>query len=248
MSEAAGRLAGLISESSSVVALTGAGISVPSGIPDFRSPGSGLWENVNPMEVAHVDAWRSDPARFWDFDGQRFGLLANCEPNGAHRALASLERSGRLEALLTQNIDMLHQKAGSVEVIELHGSIRTSSCLSCGEQVPLEEAMGMIEAADDGIPRCRCGEPLKPDVVLFGEMLPSDAIERAFDLAAGADLLICIGTSLEVFPVASLPAETFGAGGRVALVTQGPTPFDDRAVVKLDGDVEAELTAVLGAL
>ncbi len=229
-------------------ALTGAGISVPSGIPDFRSPGSGLWENMNPMEVAHIDAWRNDPARFWDFYGQRFGLLAGCEPNDAHRALAKLQQSGQLDAVLTQNIDMLHQKAGSTGTVELHGSIRTSSCLSCGSQVPLDDAMRMIEAAADGVPRCTCGEPLKPDVVLFGEMLPAEAIDRAFDLAASADLLICVGSSLEVFPVASLPHETFSAGGQVALVTQGPTPWDDRAVVKLDRDVEADLAAVLEAL
>lgn len=242
------QLAELIAEAECAVALSGAGISVPSGIPDFRSAGSGLWENVNPMEVAHIDAWRDNPARFWEFYGQRFGLLADKEPNGAHLVLASLEQQGLLEAVLTQNIDMLHQKAGTPDPVELHGSIRTSSCLSCGDRQPLEAVMDLLAESADGVPRCVCGQPYKPDVVLFGEMLPDQAISRAFDLASRADLMICIGTSLEVFPVAALPDETSRGGGRVALVTQGPTSWDARAVVKLNGDVEEDLAAVLAAL
>lgn len=239
------RLAELIAGADSVVALTGAGISVPSGIPDFRSAGSGLWENVNPMEVAHIDAWRENPARFWEFYGQRFGLLVDKQPNGAHLALARLEELGLLDAVLTQNIDLLHQKAGTPDPVELHGSIRTSSCLSCGNQESLGHVMALLGDSADGVPRCSCGEPFKPDVVLFGEMLPEQAISRAFDLASRADLLICVGTSLEVFPVAALPDETARGGGQVALVTQGPTAWDDRAVIKLDGDVEDDLAAVL---
>lgn len=241
-------LAGLIAGSERVVALTGAGISVPSGIPDFRSPGTGIWENVDPMEVAHIDAWRTDPARFWTFYGQRFALLADKQPNGAHRALVQLEESGHLEAVLTQNIDMLHRRAGTADPVELHGTIETSSCLSCGYREDLELVMGRLEGSPDGVPRCGCGEPLKPDVVLFGEMLPGQAIDRAFDLASTADLLLCIGTSLEVFPVAGLPDATAEAGGQVALVTRGPTPWDDRAAVKLEGDVEQDLAAVVAAL
>jgi NAD-dependent deacetylase len=244
----AARLAGLIRESGSVVAMTGAGISVPSGIPDFRSPGSGLWEGVNPMEVAHIDAWRNDPARFWEFYGQRFALLTGKEPNGAHLALAELERSGHLDAVLTQNIDMLHRKAGTEMPVELHGTIETSSCLSCGNSLSISEVMALLEDSADGVPRCDCGEPFKPDVVLFGEMLPGDAFERASEFASTADLMICVGSSLEVYPVAGLPDLTVGNGGRVALVTQGPTPWDDRVDVKLDGDVVAELEAVLAAL
>ena len=242
------RLAGLIRESGSVVALTGAGISVPSGIPDFRSPGSGLWEGVNPMEVAHIDAWRSDPARFWEFYGQRFALLADKEPNGAHRALAQLERSDHLDAVLTQNIDMLHRKAGTERPIELHGTIETSSCLGCGSSLSLSEAAALLEESAEGVPRCDCGEPFKPDVVLFGEMLPGDAFDRASGFASNADLMICVGSSLEVYPVAGLPDLTVSNGGKVALVTQGPTPWDNQAEVKLDGDVVVELEAVLAAL
>lgn len=228
--------------------LTGAGISVPSGIPDFRSPGTGLWENVNPMEVAHIDAWREDPQRFWRFYGDRFTTLGSKEPNAAHRALAELEERGLVDAVITQNIDMLHRRAGSREVVEVHGTIEHSSCLACGERQPLDEVRERIVLAADGVPRCDSGHPLKPDVVLFGEMLPVAELARAQDLAAGADLLVCIGSSLEVYPVAGLPSVTLEAGGDLALVTQGPTPFDSEATVKLEGDVVEEMEALLAAL
>jgi NAD-dependent deacetylase len=241
-------LAARIREARSVVALTGAGISVPSGIPDFRSPGSGLWAGVDPMQVAHIDAWRRDPARFWGFYGERFSLLDGKEPNGAHRALVALERRGRLDGVITQNIDMLHRRAGTRELVEVHGTIEHSSCLHDGRRYPLDEVRRRLAASPRGTPDCDCGRPLKPGVVLFGELLPEAALERAHLLAAGADLLLCVGTSLEVHPVAGLPAITRGAGGAVALVTQGPTPWDRRADIKLDGDVVAELEGVLAAL
>jgi NAD-dependent deacetylase len=245
---AAGRLAELIREASSVVALTGAGISVPSGIPDFRSPGTGLWENVDPMEVAHIDAFRDDPERFWDFYGERFQTLEDKQPNAAHRALARLEDAGLLDAVITQNIDQLHARAGSRELIEVHGSIAHSACLECAARYPLAEVRARQLAEGRGIPRCDCGEPLKPDVVLFGEYLPIDALSRAQDLAARADLLLCIGSSLEVYPVAELPLVTLESGGKVAIVTQGSTPLDSRAAVRMNGDVVEDLEAVLAAL
>jgi NAD-dependent deacetylase len=239
-------LADLVRDAGSVVALTGAGISVPSGIPDFRSPGTGIWENVDPMEVAHIDAWRANPERFWAFYGQRFQTLGDKLPNGAHDALVELERRGLLDAVVTQNIDMLHRTAGTRELVEVHGSIASSSCLACGERYLLDEVLARLGAAP--VPACSCGRPLKPDVVLFGEFLPEDALQRATELAAAADLLLCIGSSLEVFPIAQLPGITLRHGGDVALVTQGPTPYDRRAAVKLDGDVEDELRALVAAL
>jgi NAD-dependent deacetylase len=242
------RLAGLLRDASSVVALTGAGISVPSGIPDFRSPGTGLWENVDPMEVAHIDAWRRDPERFWHFYGDRFQSLRDKRPNGAHRALVELEQRGILTAVVTQNIDMLHRKAGTRELVEVHGTIESSSCLSCGDRYLLDDVRARQLAAADGVPRCDCSRPLKPDVVLFGEYLPEGAMERAGELAAQADVLLCVGSSLEVWPVAQLPQVTRSAGREVAIVTAGPTPYDDVAAVKLDGDVVAELEAVVAAL
>jgi len=242
------RLAQLLRSSERVLALTGAGISVPSGIPDFRSPGTGLWANVDPMQVAHIDAFRRDPERFWRFYGQRFAALRGKRPNGAHVALAELERRGVVEAVVTQNIDGLHRLAGTRDLIEVHGTIGTSSCLDCGEREELAEVRRRLAAAPDGVPRCSCGAPLKPDVVLFGELLPEAALARASALAAEADLLLCVGSSLEVYPVAQLPRITLAGGGRVALVTIGPTPYDHDAVIKLEGDVVDELDAVLAAL
>jgi len=242
------QLADRIRAAGSVVALTGAGISVPSGIPDFRSPGSGLWANVDPMAVAHIDAWRRDPGGFWDFYGERFAALEGKEPNGAHRVLVELERRGHLDAVVTQNIDMLHRRAGTRELVEVHGTIEHSSCLADGSRHPLAEVRRRLAASERGVPECDCGRPLKPDVVLFGELLPEEALQRAYALAAGADLLLCIGTSLEVHPVAGLPDLTHAAGGEVAVITQGPTAWDRRAVLKLDGDVVAELEGVLAAL
>jgi NAD-dependent deacetylase len=245
---AATRLAQLIEAADSVVALTGAGISVPSGIPDFQSPRTGLWANVDPMEVAHIDAFRRDPVRFWSFYGRRFQTLEDKQPNRAHAALVELERAGLLDAVITQNIDRLHARAGTQHLVEVHGSIAHSSCLVCGLRYELADVRARHEGDADGVPRCGCGEPLKPDVVLFGEYLPQAAMERAQELVASADLLLCIGSSLEVYPVGGLPQLTLSAGGRVALITQGPTPYDDRAAVKLDGDVVDELRALIAAL
>jgi len=248
VSAAHDRLARLVRDAGSVVALTGAGISVPSGIPDFRTPGTGIWANVDPMEVAHVDVWRTDPARFWSFYGHRFATLGAIEPNPAHAALVELERRGLLDLVLTQNIDRLHAKAGSTDVVELHGSIAAARCPATGERVPADEVLRRLDAADDGVPRSAAGHPLKPEVVLFGDMLPMAAVARAETAAAHADLMLCIGSSLQVFPVADLPMRTLEAGGRVAIITSSATPYDDEAVVRLDGDVVDELRGLIDAL
>jgi NAD-dependent deacetylase len=245
---AAARLAELIREASSVVALTGAGISVPSGIPDFRSPGTGLWTKVNPMEVAHIDAFRRDPARFWGYYATRFQSLADKRPNRAHLALAELERAGMLDAVITQNVDRLHVRAGTQNLVEVHGSISHSSCLVCGVRYELEDVRARHDGDPRGVPRCDCGEALKPDVVLFGEFLPVEAFERAETLAAGAEVMLCIGSSLEVYPVAGLPERTLAAGGKIAIITQSATPFDSYAVVRMKGDVVDELDSALSAL
>jgi NAD-dependent deacetylase len=243
------RLAELVRGAGSVVALTGAGISVPSGIPDFRTPRTGLWERVDPMQVAHIDAFRSDPVRFWSFYGERFATLGEKQPNGAHRALVELEDRGLLEGVVTQNIDMLHRKAGTREPVEVHGSIAACSCPRCDGHVELVEVRARLAAAEDGVPRCAdCLGPLKPDVVLFGELLHADTLARARELCEGADVLLCIGSSLEVHPVAGLPFLTREAGGAVAILTQGPTPLDGIAEIRLHGDVVAELQALLAAL
>jgi NAD-dependent protein deacetylase/lipoamidase len=242
------RVAELLRESERAVVLTGAGVSVPSGIPDFRTPGTGLWEKVNPMEVAHIDAFRRDPDRFWSFYSQRFAGLVDKRPNPAHEAIAELERRGLVRGVITQNIDRLHRQAGSTRVVEVHGSIDHCVCMECGGRVTLDQVLEELKAGV-GTPECRaCIAALKPDVVLFGELLPDAAMAEAHALAQEADLMLCVGSSLEVFPVASLPGVALENGGRVALVTQGPTPYDREAEVKLDGDVVDELNAVLAAL
>jgi len=246
-STAARELARLLGEAERVVALTGAGISVPSGIPDFRSPGTGIWEKVDPMEVATIQAFRRDPARFWSFYRPRFEALADKRPNPAHEALVELEGRELLEAVITQNVDRLHRRAGSSRVIEVHGSIETSSCTSCASSWPLEEVESLFD--DDGVAVCpTCLGYVKPDVVLFGELLPEAAMSEAQALAGRADLLLCVGSSLEVYPVAGLPELTLAAGGALAIVTKGPTPYDDDAAVRMNGDVVEDLSAVLAAL
>jgi NAD-dependent deacetylase len=241
------RLAELIRQSRSTVVLTGAGVSVPSGIPDFRTPETGLWANVDPMEVAHIDVFERDPAHFWSYYRPRFQSLGDKRPNAAHETLAELERRGLIEGVITQNIDRLHGVAGSLEVVEVHGSIETSSCGRCEASYGLEEMEPLFDG--NGVALCAaCGGPVKPDVVLFGEMLPADAMQRAQELAEAAELLICVGSSLAVYPVASLPAVTLERGGRIAIVTKGPTPYDGDATIKLEGEVDAELSALAAAL
>jgi NAD-dependent deacetylase len=240
------RLAQLLRDEQPCVVLTGAGVSTESGIPDFRSR-TGLWAEYDPMEYATIQAFRADPVKVWDFYAKRCEVLATAEPNDAHRALAELERLGRVRAVITQNIDLLHERAGSREVVEVHGSIRTSSCLSCGHLEPLEGVLELLRQAP--APACRnCGRILKPDVVMFGEVLPAEAIEQAFALAEEAALMLVVGSTLEVHPVAGLPEATRAAGGRLAIVNRGRTPYDARAAVVIDDSAGEVLPAVLEAL
>jgi NAD-dependent deacetylase len=241
------RLAELLGQSRRAVALTGAGVSVPSGIPDFRTPETGLWAKVDPMEVAHISVFEGDPERFWSYYRPRFQSLGDKEPNRAHEALAELERRGLIEGVITQNIDRLHRAAGSQNVVEVHGSIGASSCTACAITFGLDEVDALFD--ERGVAVCSgCGGAVKPDVVLFGEMLPLEAIDRATQLAEEADLMICVGSSLAVHPVAGLPHLTLEAGGRLAIVTKGETPYDGDAELKLDGEVDEELAALVAAL
>jgi NAD-dependent deacetylase len=231
-------LATLLRERAPCVVLTGAGISTESGIPDFRSP-TGIWAEYDPMEYATIDAFRRDPEKVWEFYALRLGVLAEAEPNAGHLALAELEHYGLVEAVVTQNVDGLHQRAGSREVIEVHGSIRTASCLRCGTRVELERAE----------PRCpSCDAILKPDVVMFGELLPEEAIDRSFELARRAGLFLVVGSALEVYPVAGLPDEALGAGAALAIVNRGPTPYDSRADLKIDDSAAETLSAAMRLL
>jgi NAD-dependent protein deacetylase/lipoamidase len=232
-------LAALIVEAQPCVVLTGAGVSTESGIPDFRSR-TGIWRQYDPMEYATIDAFRRDPAKVWDFYSKRLGILAEARPNAAHLALAELERRRLVEAIVTQNVDRLHQAAGSEQVIEVHGSIRTASCLACGHREPFERVVELLP-----VPACaRCGEVLKPDVVMFGELLPEGAIERATELALGAGLVLVVGSSLEVYPVAGLA----GLAGRLAIVNMGRTPYDMQAELTIDAPAGETLAEVVKRL
>jgi NAD-dependent deacetylase len=242
----ASALARLIRANQPCVVLTGAGVSTESGIPDFRSP-TGIWAEFDPAEYASLPAFRADPAKVWRFYKPRIAMLTEAEPNAAHRALAALEDAGFVEAVVTQNIDLLHERAGSRNLVEVHGSIRTATCPACGSSSPREAFVAKLEHAD--APVCdRCGAVLKPDVVFFGELLPAVAIERAFELAQRARLLLVVGSSLEVHPVAALPEETLTAGGRLAIVNKGPTPYDGRAELKLEESAGETLGAVADEL
>jgi NAD-dependent deacetylase len=237
------RLAQLIRDHQPCVALTGAGMATESGIPDFRSP-TGIWAELDPMEYATLSAFRRDPAKVWWFYRKRIEMLTAAAPNRAHFALVELESLGLLQTVVTQNIDMLHGRAGSRDVVEVHGSIRTSSCRSCGSAHELTRVEELLEATE-GIPTCDlCDGVLKPDVVFFEEQLPVAAIDRAHVLAREARLLLVVGSTLEVHPVAGLPELTVAAGGRVAIVNIGPTSFDRRAVLKLDASAGEALERV----
>jgi NAD-dependent deacetylase len=230
-------LATLLRQRQPCVVLTGAGISTDSGIPDFRSP-TGIWAQYDPMEYATIDAFRRDPEKVWEFYALRLDALAKAEPNAGHLARAELERRGLVQAIVTQNIDGLHQRAGSREVIEVHGSIRTAECLECGTTAPLDRAA----------PKCpRCGAIMKPGVVMFGELLPVAEMDRATELAREAGLLLVVGSTLEVYPVAGLPQETLSAGGALAIVNRGPTPYDRLAEMRVDAGAGETLSTLLRA-
>lgn len=236
------RLAALVRERQPVVALTGAGASTASGIPDFRSP-TGWWARFDPQVYSSIQTFRQEPQRVWEFHGPRLRLLVEAQPNPVHEALARLEQAGLLEAVVTQNIDMLHVKAGSRTVVEVHGSVRTSSCPGCARRYPADQVVALVDA--HGAPPCpACGSILKPDVVFFGEPLPETAIAQATALARRAGLLLVIGSSLQVWPVAELPAIARAGGAAVAIVNAGPTTFDAEADLRIDGDAAATLAAL----
>jgi NAD-dependent deacetylase len=239
-------LAELIQRRQPCVVLTGAGVSTESGIPDFRSP-IGLWARFDPLEYASIDAFRRNPHKVWSFYKPRLAMLTEAAPNPAHLALARLEQLDFVQAVVTQNIDLLHERAGSREVVEVHGSIRTSSCPGCGERYSLERVLALLAEAD--APACPdCGGILKPDVVFFGELLPAVAIERAYELARGAGLLLVVGSALEVHPVAGLPLETIEAGGELAIVNRGSTVLDREASLRIEGSAGEVMPEVADVL
>lgn len=239
--------ADLIQTASYAVVLTGAGISTPSGIPDFRSPSSGMWTKIDPIAVASIWGYHDHPDVFYRWFVPLAKQIRKAKPNAAHFALAELEQNSRLKLVITQNIDGLHQVAGSGHVVELHGHLRTASCLDCTQQIALEQIWSAVEGGQ--ISYCAaCGGLVKPDVILFGEPLPYDALRVAQEAALFSDLLISIGTSLEVEPAADLPHLARRSGSRVIIINRQPTIADNIADVVIHDDVVTALPELVRAL
>jgi NAD-dependent deacetylase len=219
------------------VVLSGAGISTPSGIPDFRTPGSGLWSRYNPMEVASLSAFRYQPEKFLAWFHPMVELIFNALPNPAHLALAALQKAGYLHTIITQNIDGLHQKAGSEQVLEVHGTLETLTCTECFQKFPADSFITRFLEYQE-TPICRyCGHILKPDVILFEEQLPKQPWLAAHRACLNCSIILVAGSSLEVTPVATLPYEALRNDAKLIIVNQLPTYLDPRAEVLLRGDV-----------
>ena len=234
-------------ERGGIVAFTGAGVSAESGIPTYRGQG-GFWTQYDPDKYASIDYFQKDPSYYWSFFRDTRGpLLHAAKPNPAHIALAHLEGAGKLDAVITQNIDGLHQAAGSKQVIELHGSSRRFHCLGCNHSYNLEDAEKALGLALP--PRCAaCGDILRPDIVFFGEMLPPGAIEKAFDFARRASLFLVIGSSLIVYPAAQVPMVAKTSGAALAILNDEPTPLDDLADWLLAGKAGEILPRLCSAI
>jgi len=238
----------LIAKAKNGVIITGAGISTPSGIPDFRSRGSGLWEKHNPMEVASLVAFRHHPARFFAWVRPLLADILAAKPNPAHYALAEMQKAGHFSAVVTQNIDGLHQKAGSSNVLEVHGSLDTATCTMCYRTYQAKQFIPKFLETGE-IPKCpHCGGILKPNVVLFGEALPWQVWQKAQEAVRAADLVLVAGSSLEVMPVARLPVEAAMRDVPVIIVNKTPTYMDVRADIVLRGDVAEILPEIAEAV
>jgi NAD-dependent deacetylase len=237
--------ADLFRQSKYAVVLTGAGLSTPSGIPDFRSTGTGLWSHDEPMEVASLSTFRTAPEKFYEWFRPLASQIFNARPNPAHIALADLEKAGRVHSIITQNIDILHQKAGSRSVIEMHGTLRTLTCTQCYHQV--QSAQYLAPFVEKGeIPHCpECAQVLKPDVILFGEQLPQNAWFHAQREARQCDLILVAGSSLEVLPVAGLPMQALDRGAHLVILNNTPTYLNVRADVVILEDVSVIIPAIV---
>ncbi len=226
------------------VVLTGAGISTPSGIPDFRSEGTGLWSRDEPLEVASQHTFRTHPEKFYQWFHPLAHQIFDAAPNAAHCALAELEKAGYIHSILTQNIDMLHQKAGTKHVVELHGSLRTLSCTQCFQQ--FDSAPYLKPFVEQGtLPCCSyCGALLKPDVILFGEQLPQKAWFEAQRESRICDLMLVAGSSLEVMPVAGLPMQALDRGAHLIIINNLPTYLNVRADAAIQENVSDVIPAI----
>lgn len=234
----------LIRQANNIVAMTGAGISTPSGIPDFRSPESGLWDTTDPLTVASIFAFRQQPENFYNWIHPLAGKLLDARPNRAHYALAELEKMGKLQAVVTQNFDGLHRKAGSQTIFELHGNLREATCIQCYR---VQEATRIFEkfVRDGQVPVCECGGVLKPNVILFGEQLPMQEFVAAQLAVKAADLMLVVGSSLEVAPSSDLPTLALENNARLVMINYQPTYLDRKADVVIRADVAEVLPRII---
>ena len=238
--KAAERIAG----AQKVVALTGAGISVDSGIPDFRSPG-GVWARHKPVMYDDFIRSRAERVRYWEMRKQFYRECAHARPNDGHRVIARLEELGHIVAVVTQNIDGLHQDAGSRRVLEVHGTNRIVACIGCGKEWPPEEILAMVDAGDQA-PDCdECGQPLKSKTIAFGQAMPVQTMADAARLSEDADIYLAIGSSLVVEPAASLPRLAKHHGAALLIVNKTPTPLDAIADLVIREGIGATMLAVL---
>ncbi len=241
------KVAKILKESDYTIALTGAGISVPSGIPDFRSPGTGLWEKADPAKVGSIWGFMSNPKRFYNWIAPLVEKILQAEPNPAHLALTELQKMGLLREIITQNIDFLHEKAGSTDIIHLHGDISSGVCTGCGEEFPSDDFWP--EVLNGEVPACpQCNNVVKPNVVLFGEPLPPGVLTQTWKAAEKAEAIIVVGSSLEVTPASNLPKVVHSNLGKVIIFNLGQTTSDPIAHVKITGDASEHLPRLIKVL
>ncbi|MFX1257842.1 MAG: NAD-dependent deacylase [Promethearchaeota archaeon] len=221
----------LLLKSKSAIALTGAGVSTESGIPDFRGEG-GIWEKYKPEIYGNIQAFMKDPSKFWQMAEKVAPKLFNAKPNPGHIALATLEKMNIIKAIITQNIDELHQKAGSIMVYEVHGNINRFNCFGCRASYTKQQVLSKLKKERRYPPECDiCSSPLKPSVVLFGESLPTFEIYQSQALSEKADVMLIAGSSLSVAPVCNLPLNTLREGGKLIIVNERPTYLDNKAEI-----------------
>jgi NAD-dependent deacetylase len=228
------KAAKLLVNSKNCIVLTGAGVSTESGIPDFRGEG-GIWDKYKPEIYGDIRSFLQDPSKFWKLAEDIAPTLFNAEPNPGHFALAELEKMKIIKAIITQNVDELHQKAGAVIVYEVHGNINRFTCFGCRASYNKEQVLNKLKRKKKTSPQCDyCGMPLKPSVVLFGEDLPRFEKFMSIDLAKNADVMLIAGSSLTVAPICDLPVYTLSKGGKLIIVNDQPTHLDDKAEVVLN--------------
>lgn len=235
----------LIAQAKKIVGFTGAGISTESGIPDFRSP-NGIWANNRIIEYGEFITSRAGRIEYWRQKVAMWPEMRDAQPNAGHLALAELERQGRLSAMITQNIDGLHQRAGNTDVIELHGTTTEAECLTCGARITMDEAVQRVEAGDL-VPECdHCGGLLKPATVSFGQAMPALAMRAALEACGDCEVFLAVGSSLVVYPAASLPEVGKQNGAALIIINRTPTPLDGVADLVVNDEIGKALPELIG--